>query len=167
MTKLRLTRPTQLLVAANLVLAVVVSAELLLPAQPAAAQAAEMTTDPVNLPEFADATLDAPSLSQLVDLMERPLLYANRRMPQPEVQKAPPPPPTPLRLELEGIAIASGARVAVLRNLNGNGLLQLVEGDSHEGWTLDSLSSTIATFSRSGGQTTELLLEPVGNGQKR
>ena len=167
MTRLRLSRPTQMLIAANLVLAIVVTAELLFPAQPASAQAAEMATDPVKLPEFANATLDAPALSQLVDLMGRPLLYTDRRMPKPEVQTAPPPPPTPLRLKLEGIAIAGGARVAVLRNLNGNGLLQLVEGDSHEGWTLDSLSSTIATFSRNGEQSTELLLDPVGSGQRR
>lgn len=167
MTRFRLSRPTQILIAANLALVLVVAAELFFPAQPAAAQASEITNDPVELPEFADATLDAPALSQLVDLMDRPLLYADRRMPKPEVQKAPPPPPTPLRLKLEGIAIAGGARVAVLRNLNGNGLLQLVEGDSHEGWTLDSLSSTIATFSRNGEQSTELLLDPVGSGQRR
>ena len=66
----------------------------------------------------------------------------------------------PLRLKLEGIAIAGGARVAVLRNLSGNGLMQLTEGDSHDGWTLDTLSSNSATFSR-GAQTSELLLDPV------
>jgi hypothetical protein len=167
MIKFRLSRPTQRLIAANLALALVVAAEMLLPAQRTTAHATGVATDPVKMPEFAVATLDAPALSQLVDLMDRPLLYADRRMPKPEVQKAPPPPPTPLRLKLEGIAIAGGARVAVLRNLNGNGLLQLVEGDSHEGWTLDSLSSTIATFSRNGEQSTELLLDPVGSGQRR
>ena len=46
-------------------------------------------------------------------------------------------------------------------------LLQLAEGDSHEGWTLDSLSSSNATFSRDGSQSTELLLEPAGNGRRR
>lgn len=84
-------------------------------------------------------------------------------MPEPEVEKAPPPPPTPLRLKLEGIALSGGSRVAVLRNLNGNGLLQLAEGDSHEGWTLDALTSTSAQFSRNGEQTRELPLDPGSN----
>jgi hypothetical protein len=95
------------------------------------------------------------------------LFYIERRMPEPEVETAPPPPPTPLRLKLEGIAIASGSRVAVLRNLNGNGLVQLAEGEAHDGWTLDEISSNSAKFSRNGKQSTELPLEPVGNNRRR
>lgn len=163
MVKIRISRLTQMLITANLVLALVVAAQLLSPAQPAAAHAAAVSADPVKLPDFADATLVAPTISQLVDLMERPLFFPDRRIPKPEVKKAPPPPPTPLRLKLEGIAIAGGARVAVLRNLNGNGLMQLTEGESHDGWTLDTLSSNSATFSR-GTQKNELLLDP-GNGR--
>jgi hypothetical protein len=162
-----LSRPTRWLIAANVVLALTVSAELLLPAEPGTANAATAGEAAAALPNFGDATVAAPPISQLVDMLERPLFYIDRRMPQPEVETAAPPPPTPLRLKLEGIAIAGGARVAVLRNLNSNGLLQLAEGDSHEGWTLDSLSSTNATFSRNGGQSTELLLDPAGNGQRR
>ena len=167
MKRFSLSRPTQLLIAANLLLGLVVVAELLLPAQPGTANAAVASDENVTLPDFGDTTIAAPPISQLVDMLERPLFYTDRRMPQPEVETAPPPPPTPLRLKLEGIAIAGGARVAVLRNLNGNGLVQLAEGDSHDGWTLDSLSSTNATFSRDGGQSTELLLDPAGNGQRR
>lgn len=167
MKRFSLSRPTQLLIAANLLLGLVVLAELLLPAQPGKANAASAVDGNVSLPEFGDTTIAAPPISQLVEMMERPLFYVDRRMPQPEVETAPPPPPTPLRLKLEGIAIAGGARVAVLRNLNGNGLVQLAEGDSHEGWTLDSLSSTNAKFSRDGDQTTELLLDPAGNGRRR
>jgi hypothetical protein len=166
-TRIALSRPTKLLIAANTVLALIVAAELLLPAQPGTANAATAGDTVAALPEFGDTTVAAPPISQLVDMMERPLFYIDRRLPEPEVETAPPPPPTPLRLKLEGIAIAGGSRVAVLRNLNGNGLVQLAEGDSHEGWTLDSLSSTNATFSRDGGQSTELLLDPAGNGQRR
>lgn len=163
MSKLRIGRPTQLLIAANLVVAIAVVAELLLPARPATAHEGAASGESVALPEFTSTTLDAPSLSQLVDLMERPLFYPDRRMPEPTVQQAPAPPPTPLRLKLEGVAIAGGSRVAVLRNLIGPGLVQLTEGDSHEGWTLDALTSTSARFSRDDGQTSELLLDP-GNG---
>jgi len=52
--------------------------------------------------------------------------------------------------------------VAVLLNMNGKSLMQLKEGESHEGWTLDSVSSTSARFSRSDGQTAELSLDPRG-----
>ena len=156
-------RTTRILIAANVALALIVAAELLLPSQPGTANAAAASEGTAALPEFGDTSIAAPPINQLVDMMERPLFYIDRRMPEPEVETAPPPLPTPLRLKLEGIAIAGGSRVAVLRNLNGNGLVQLVEGESHEGWTLDALSSNSATFSRNGGQSTELPLEPVGN----
>jgi hypothetical protein len=159
MFRLQISRPTQILIAANLVLALVVMGELLLPAQPEAAQIETDDNSSTALPDFGNTRIDAPSLSQLVDLLERPLFFPGRRMPQPEIKKAAPPPPTPLRLKLEGIAIAGGARVAVLRNLNGAGLLQLAEGETHDGWTLDALTSTSAEFSR-GAQTNELLLDP-------
>jgi len=157
-----LSRPTQTLIGANLLLGLVVAAHLLLPAQPGAANAA--TTDGGNaaLPEFGDTGIAAPPIGQLVDMMERPLFFPERRMPEPEVEEAPPPPATPLRLKLEGIAIAGGSRVAVLLNMNGKSLLQLAEGESHEGWTLDTVTSTSARFSRDDGQTAELSLDPRG-----
>ena len=164
--RINLSRPTRWLIAANAMLALTVSAQLLFPAQPGTANAATTGEVSAVLPEFGNASVAAPPMSQLVDMVERPLFFVDRRIPQPEVEKAAPPPPKPLRLKLEGIALAGGARVAVLRNLNGNGLLQLAEGESHDGWTLDSLSSTNATFSRNGAQSTELLLDPAGSGRR-
>ena len=161
-----ISRPTRVLIAANVALALIVAAELMLPAQPGNANAAPANDGKVALPEFGETTIAAPPFSQLVDMMERPLFYADRRTPEPAPEEAPPP-PTPLKLKLEGIAIAGGSRVAVLRNLNGNGLVQLVEGESHQGWTLDSLSAVGATFSRNGEQRTELPLEPAGKGNRR
>lgn len=159
---LSLGRPTQLLIAANLLMGLVVSAQLLLPAQPGAANAATTDGDQAALPEFGDTGVAAPPMAQLVDMMERPLFFPDRRLPEPEVEEAPPPPMTPLRLKLEGVAIAGGSRVAVLLNLNGKSLMQLKEGESHDGWTLDSVTSTSARFSRSDGQTAELSLDPRG-----
>ena len=167
MNRFSLSRPTQLLIAANIVFGLIITAELLLPAQAGTANAATADSAAAALPEFGDTRIAAPPMAQLVDMMERPLFLPDRRMPEPEVETAPPPPPTPLRLKLEGIAIAGGSRVAVLRNLNGNGLVQLTEGELHEGWTLDELSSNSATFSRNGAQSTELLLDPAGNGHRR
>ena len=163
MKRFSLSRPTQFLVAANLLFGLVVSAEILLPAQPGVANAATTGDGNATLPEFGDTGIPAPPIGQFVDMMERPLFFPDRRMPEPEVEETAAPPPTPLRLKLEGIALAGGSRVAVLRNLNGNGLLQLAEGESHEGWTLDALNSTSARFSRNGGQSRELLLDPGSN----
>jgi hypothetical protein len=165
--KIALSRPTQLLIAANAVFAVMVSAELLLPAQPGAANAATARNGDAALPEFGDTTIAAAPMTQFVDMMERPLFLPDRRMPQPKVEQSQPIPTKPLGLKLEGIALSGGSRVAVLRNLNGNGLVQLVEGDSYEGWTLDALTSTSAMFSRNGEQGTELLLDPTSNGRRR
>jgi hypothetical protein len=167
MKGIALSRPTRLLLAANVVLAIIIAAQLLLPIRPGTASAAASSDAGATLPEFGDTSIAAPPISQLVDMTERPLFYIARRMPEPEVEQAPAPPPAPLRLKLEGIAIAGGSRVAVLRNLNGNGLVQLAEGETHEGWTLDEINSNSAKFSRNGEQSTELPLDPVANGGGR
>jgi len=167
MKRLSLSRPTQLLTAANIALTLIIMAELLLPAQPRVANAAATGDAGAALPDFGDTALAAVPVTQFVDMMERPLFFSNRRMPQPAVEQEQAAPTRPLSLKLEGIAISGGSRVAVLRNLNGNGLLQLTEGDSHDGWTLDALTSTSATFSRNGEQGTELLLDPVSGSRRR
>jgi len=166
MKAIRISRPTQALVGANVGVGLVIALQLLFPAQPNAAFAATESENTAALPEFGDMNLSPPQMSQLVEMLDRPIFFVDRRMPVPPVETAPAPPPTPLRLKLEGIAIAGGARVAVLRNLNDNGLLQLAEGESHDGWTLDSISSTSASFSR-GEQTTDLPLDPDAGGRRR
>lgn len=67
--------------------------------------------------------------------------------------------PTPLLLKLEGVALIGESRVAVLRDLSNNQLLQLAEGMMHDGWTLDSVTAASASFSR-GRQTSVLVLDP-------
>lgn len=157
--RISLGRSTQILIVANLALAMIVGAQLLLPVQARIAPDAGTKSGDAVIPDFSKATIAAPPIGQLVDMMERPLFFPDRRMPEPEAEQAPAAPLTPLRLKLEGIAIAGGARIAVLRNLNGNALMQLTEGETHDGWTLNELSSNSATFSR-GAQTNELLLDP-------
>ena len=109
------------------------------------------------LPDFGNTSFNAPAMADLPDVLERPLFFVERRMPEPEIAATPS--ATPLQLKLEGVALSGGARIAVLRNLQNNQLVQLEEGESHEGWTLDSLTSTAASFSR-GDQRTELPLDP-------
>lgn len=158
---------TRALLAANLLLALAVTGEFLYsnPGSREAAPAESATTDAV-MPDFGEATLAPPPMSQLVDMLERPLFYVARRIPEQQVEKAPPPPPTPLRLELEGIALASGAAIAVLRDTANNQLLQLAEGMIHNGWELDEIRSDGASFSR-GQQVETLVLNPVPQARRR
>ncbi|MDH3904729.1 MAG: hypothetical protein OEV16_03690 [Gammaproteobacteria bacterium] len=165
MRKYRISRPTQALVAANVTVALLVALQVLYPAT----ASVEVDTPPESkaavLPDFGDTNLNPPAMSHFVDMLDRPVFYIERRLPEPPAAQSAPP-PSPLRLKLEGIAIAGGSRVAVLRNLNGNGLLQLAEGDTHDGWTLESVSSTAASFKR-GEQVTELPLDPAAGGLRR
>ena len=161
----RISRPTLALIGANLLVALIVAAQLLYPSRAVSAIDTPPNDGSAALPDFGDTTLNQPRFADLVDMVDRPLFFVARRMPEPPAEK-PVAPPTPLRLKLEGVAIAGGSRVAVLRNLNGGHLLQLAEGDKHEGWTLESVSSTAASFKR-GEQVTELPLDPAAGGRRR
>jgi hypothetical protein len=152
----RISRPTLALIGANLVVALIVAAQLLYPSRAVSAIDTPPTDGSAALPDFGDTTLNQPRFADLVDMVDRPLFFVARRMPEPPA----------LRLKLEGVAIAGGSRVAVLRNLNGNTLLQLAEGDSHDGWTLESVSSAAASFKR-GEQVTELPLDPAAGGRRQ
>lgn len=155
---------SKVLVGANTVLALIVALQLAYPVRSVGTTIETETDGSSQLPEFGDTTVNAPPIANLPDMLERPLFFADRRMPAPRAEK-PAPPPTPLRLKLEGVALSGGARIAVLRNLANNQLLQLEEGGTHDGWTLDSLTSTSASFSR-GEQMTALPLDPGIGGRR-
>lgn len=157
----RISRPTQALLAANAIVALLITLQLLYPAAASVAMEAPADGKAAVLPDFGDTNLNSPAMSLFVDMVERPLFYVERRMPEPPAAK--PPPPAPLILKLEGVALANGSRVAVLRNPNTRQLVQLEEGGTHDGWTLDAVDAGSASFSR-GGQVTELLLDPAAGG---
>ena len=164
MRNFRISRPTQALLAANVLVALLIAFQTMNPAT--AKQAIDMPSDDeaASLPDFGDAKLRPPAASHFVDMIERPLFYVDRRLPKPPAAEAAPP-PSPLRLTLEGVAIAQGSRVAVLRNPQTRQLVQIEEGGTHDGWTLESLDSTSARFKR-GEQVTELLLDPAAGGRR-
>ena len=149
------------LLAANGALALIILLQITFPAAPSVDNIQADQDVSALLPDFGESTTNPSAMANLSDMLERPLFFVERRMPEPETEAAPA--AAPLSLKLEGVALSGGARIAVLRNLQNNQLLQLEEGDRHDGWTLDSLSSTSASFSR-GEQRTELPLEPnTGN----
>lgn len=159
-------RYTVALLAANTVVGLIVALQLFFPAAPSADEGAVLPDAETSLPEFGGEALNQPALADLDDMLERPLFYDARRMPEPPKVETPPPPPKPLMLKLQGIALAGGSRVAVLRNTSNNLILQLVEGETHDGWTLDEITTTSARFSR-GAQSTELLLEQENTNPRR
>jgi hypothetical protein len=122
--------------------------------------------DEASLPEFGSEALTPPALADLGEMLERPLFYDDRRLPVPPENSAPPPPPKPLMLKLQGVAMNGRSRVAVLRNTSNNLLLQMVEGDIHDGWTLDAITSSAARFRR-GAQIAELTVDPVTGNDRR
>jgi len=158
-----LNRLTRVLLANSLLLVLIIAMQILFPAAPSVDGSVSLPDDEASLPDFGSEALSPPMLADLNEMLNRPLFYDDRRMPEPPKDETPPPPPTPLLLKLQGVALAGGTRVAVLRNLRNNSLLQLAEGDTHDGWTLDVVNSNSATFSR-GEETTELPLDPDSNG---
>lgn len=116
----------------------------------------------------------APEKRRFEEVLERPLFTPDRRpAPEPTASAAPVTQANPIRLKLEGIAITSGTRVAIFRDLSNNQLLRLAEGMKHQGWVVEQLSAESATLTR-GEQSQELSLEPdktagpqVGSGSRR
>lgn len=151
---------TRVLGLAATILVLIVALELVYPARPADVETAVAENGARVIPEFTDAGFEPPRFDEFGDLLDRPLLFESRRLPDPPaVQAAPTAPPAPLRLRLEGIAIAGDSRIAVLRDLGDNRLVQLAEGMRHESWVLQSVSADRATFVR-GMEIAELVLDP-------
>ena len=148
-----------------LILLVVAAVQLAFPAKPPAitiaGEAAAVLPETKAPPAYVPATLDS-----FTSILERPLLYRDRKLPvPPPVAAAAEIPKEPLRLKLEGVALGGGSRVALLRDQSDNSLIHLAEGMTHNGWTLDSVESDKAVFSRDG-EITELPLD-VQTGRRR
>ena len=139
------------------VLVVQVSVPASLPASDGVATAAEATESVTALPVYVP-----PS-----EVLQRPLFFADRRLPPEPVAEAPATAPrAPLGLTLEGVALTTDSRVALLREVRGDALITVAEGSSHNGWTLESLSSGGARFRRDD-DVTELELEVQTNRRLR
>lgn len=108
---------------------------------------------------LARTEFTAPDIKTFDEILERPLFREGRTPPPPPVVKA-----TVVknivqkpRLTLEGVAISPEVRVAVVRDLGSNSLLQLREGMEHQGWRVEQVTRAGATL-KNGEQTHELIL---------
>jgi len=151
---------TAVLLAANVTLAAIITIDGLNPPAPSLTEdtATAMAPD-VALPEVATTDYAAPPLEDLTAMLERPLFFDDRRMPAPPEVPNAGPTAKPLRLKLEGVAIVGDSRVAVVRDTENNTLLQLAEGATHKDWMLESVTASMARFSK-GTQTSEIWLNP-------
>jgi hypothetical protein len=162
-----LNRLTQALLATSLLLMLTIALQLSFPAAPSVDDSVSLPEDEASLPDFGSAALSPPMLADLNEMLDRPLFFSSRRMPEPPKEETPPPPPPkPIRLKLIGVALADGSRVALLRNLVNNQLVHLAEGETHDGWSLDTVGAQSASFSR-GPQVAELPLELEGQAPRR
>ncbi len=101
----------------------------------------------------------APEIAAFSEIMERPLFVAGRKPPpEPVAVQGVSARPSPLLLRLEGVAITPAARIAVVRDLSSNKMLQLATGMKHQGWELTAISDNVATFRR-GDESHELTLK--------
>ena len=160
-------RSTRALLLVAAVLASIVALQWAFPPKPARIELTATDIQLQELPEFNASAYQSPAFEEFGDMLERPLFYSDRTLPEiPQPQVAQAAPPAPLQLKLEGIAISAESRVAVLRDLSNNQLLQLAEGMHHDGWTLEAVASTGARFSR-GQQVSELILDPSAQLRRR
>ena len=120
-------------------------------AQPAAAADIQLTR----------ITYVAPDFETFSEILERPLFTEGRTPPEQsatELASVSSVKQTLLTLRLEGIALTPVARIAVVRDIPSNKLFRLAEGEKHQGWVVESVHATSATFKR-GEQIHELMLE--------
>ena len=117
------------------------------------------STDPASDSEVVPTRFIAPQMASFGEILERPLFAPSRKPPEPPETKAPVVQGPPSRFKLEGVAITPEARVAVIRDLNRNELSRLLEGATHNGWLVESVSPEGARLTK-GTQSQELTLAP-------
>lgn len=110
--------------------------------------------------QVARTEFTAPDIKTFDEILERPLFREGRTPPPPPAVEATAVPTRVQqpRLLLEGVAISPEVRVAVVRDLRSNSLLQLEEGMEHQGWRVEQVTRSGATL-KNGEQIHELLLK--------
>ena len=164
--ELRPDRSTLVLAATCAGLAVIVAAQLLIPQTPPDYTGPELADTGVARVTALPAYVP-PDFDTFAEVLDRPLFFANRQLPpEPVQQAAPEAPRKPLRLTLEGVAMNSTSRVALVRDQRNNALVQIAEGMSHDGWTLEGVEPDQAIFRRSDEVTVLVLEVQSGNRQR-
>jgi hypothetical protein len=92
-------------------------------------------------PEAGERRL--PPLDQLTQTRDRPIFFAGRRdgpPPAPPSVLAPPPASALARYRITGVAISGEGRLAMAKDLGTGRLLTLREGETLEGWMVESVT---------------------------
>jgi len=156
---------TRLLLSLCGLLIFIIAVEWFLPVRADAIDELRADSANVELPTLTSSTYVHPHIDKFAAILERPVFFKDRKLP-PKPAAEPVAPRAPIRLKLEGVAIVAEARIAVLRDLADNQLVQLAEGMSHNGWTLETVAADGAIFRR-GEQVSELSLELATGGRRQ
>ena len=143
------------------VFTVVLTTQWLLPASAGMTHESGANTGDAGLPAARATDYAPPSIDAHAAVLEQPLFFKDRKLPVKPVAEQAAAPQTPLRLKLEGVVLVADSKVAVLRSLADNKLLQLAPGMVHSGWNLEDVTADSATFKR-GEQRSTLSLELAG-----
>jgi len=136
-------------------LLLIIAMELVVSRQGAEAQETATKKVAASRPSLRNLTYNPPAVYEFDEIVDRHLFMADRR---PAKESAPAIAAAPIDFQLEGVAMISGAKVAVVRDLSTNQLLRLTEGMSHEDWTIETVDATGATFRRDE-ESVRLLLQ--------
>ena len=125
----------------------------------------EAVTDQDPAPALNPALPDnrLPALGEFNATLERPIFMQDRRPFAPDEPDKTDAVPVnrPIGLSLLGILYSSKSRLAVLLRDSDGEELHLTEGESHEGWTLETIEPKAVVFRR-GDQEKRLLLDYDG-----
>ena len=159
-------RQTRILLFLCGLLALIIVAEWLTPVRADSVDGPAADSVDIDLPVLSASNYVHPSIDNFDVILERPVFLRDRKLP-PALVAERAAPPSPIHLALQGVAIVAEARVAVLRDVADQQLLQLAEGMSHNGWNLETLNAESAIFRR-GEQLAELRLDlPAGQKTRR
>jgi len=136
-------------------LLLIIAIELVVSRQGAEAQETATKKVAASRPSLRNLTYNPPAVYEFDEIVDRHLFMADRR---PAKESAPEIAAAPIRLRLEGVAMISGAKVAVVRDMSNDQLLRLSEGMSHRDWIVESVDAVGATFTRDE-ESVRLLLE--------
>ncbi len=140
-------RPPWVLLGAAAVLAAVIGVEwtVLAGDAPLPAPAAQAAAPP---PSGAAQSYDPPSIVQYAEIAARPLFLPGRRPQADDGNAAPKPAPRPPALAVQGVVLSPDRRYAVIAHGNPIKNESFREGDTVEGWHIDSIERTRVALSQ-------------------
>jgi type II secretory pathway component PulC len=155
-------RPPWVLLGAAAVLAAVIGVEwtVLAGDAPLPAPAAQAASPPPSAAAAAAQSYDPPSIVQYAEIAARPLFLPGRRPQADDGNAAPKPAPRPPTLTVQGVVLSPDRRYAVITHGNPLKNESFREGDTVEGWHIDSIDRKRVALSQGGAKVEVAIGKP-------